>query len=237
MRNFCVLCRPRSHKLKDFLPIFEDVPQFLRILQHDTKSFGDFTIDAIKDSKHKSDYENLIPAFCFRRQISEPSRVTPTSSTCLDYLLTSFPVKHETIKTTFSDQYTVVGEIHIDIKNSQQKQQFFFKTRNLKNIKGDKAVSFLFLLGQKLMKLEENLTIDNISRTILDCVHRFAPERFTSHKNSPSNHWINNSNKNAKAKRDILFQQQVNDPKQENREIYKRQGNLVTSLISNRQSV
>ena len=86
--------------MKDFLPDFEDFLQFIRNLKHDTKLFGDFDIDTIKDSKDNSDYENLITAFYFNRQNSEPIRVTPTSSTCLDHFSTS-PVKHETIKTTF----------------------------------------------------------------------------------------------------------------------------------------
>ena len=150
-----------------------------------------------------------------------------------DHLLTSFPVKHETIKTTFSDHYTVVGEIHIDTKNSQDTQQNYFKTRNLKNIKGDKAVNFLFLFDQKMMKLhEEKLTNDNISRTILVCVDLFTPERYASYKLLPTNDWINNSIKNGITERDILFQQWINDPKQGNKQVYRRQHNLVTSLVS-----
>ena len=113
----------------------------------------------------------------FMRQNSKPSRVTPNTETCLDHLSTSFSVKNETIKTTFNDHYTANGEIHIDTKSSQEKQQNVSKTRNLKNIKGDKVVNFLFLLDQKQMKLEEeNLTFDIICNTILDCVDRFPSD-------------------------------------------------------------
>ena len=108
--------------MKKFPPDFEDLLQFLKNLKHDTKLFGDFNIDTTKESKDKSDYENLIAADRFKRQNSEPTRVTPTSSTCLDHLLTRFPVKNESIKTTLSDYYTVVGDIHIDTTCSQEKQ-------------------------------------------------------------------------------------------------------------------
>ena len=95
----------------------------------------------------------------------------------MDHLFKEFPAKNETMKTTFSDHYTVVHLIHIDTKNYKEKQQNFFKTRKQKNIKGDKAVIFSFLFDQKLMKLkEEKLTTDIIPRTILDCVDRFGPE-------------------------------------------------------------
>ena len=67
------------------------------------------------------------------------------------------------------------------------------------------------------MKLEEEkITIDKISRTIFDCVARFAPERYASSENSPSNDWMNKRIKNALTKEHNLFQQWINDPNQEN---------------------
>ena len=41
--------------MKDFLPKFEDLLQFLRTLKHDTILYGDFNIDSIKESKDKAD--------------------------------------------------------------------------------------------------------------------------------------------------------------------------------------
>ena len=96
--------------------------------------------------------------YCFRLQKSEPTRVTRTSSKCLGHRLTRFPVKNKRMKTTFSDHYTVVGKIHIGTKISQEKQQKFLKIRNLKIIRGDKAVIFFLLLDQKL-KLEKKQLI------------------------------------------------------------------------------
>ena len=84
--------------MKDFVPDFEDVLQFLKTLKHDTLLFGEYNIDIIKDSKDNSDYESLIATYCFKRQNLQHTRVTETSSTCLDDLLTSFPVKHEQLK-------------------------------------------------------------------------------------------------------------------------------------------
>ena len=175
LRTFCVVYRPQLHKMKGFLHNFEDLIHFLRTFKRNTILFGDFNIDTIKESKDKSDYENLITAYCFKRQNSEPTRVTPTSPTGLDHLLTRCPVKNETIKTTFSGHYTIIGEIHIETKSFQENRQQFFKTRNRRNSKGDKAVNFLFPLDQKLMNLvEEKLTTDIISRIILDYVDQFC---------------------------------------------------------------
>ena len=87
---------------------------------------GDFKIDTIKKSKDKSDYEKLLLAFDFRRQNFEPSRITPTSATCHDHIVTNYLIKTETTKTTISDHYTVLGAIPGVVvkksKNSGMKQ-------------------------------------------------------------------------------------------------------------------
>ena len=79
----------------------------------------------------------------------------------------------------------------------------------------------------------KKLTTDITSGSILHCADRFAPERYALYEISPSNDWIIDGIKNAITKRDILFEQWIKDPKQENRESYRRQRNLVTYLISN----
>ena len=126
LRNFRIVYTPQSHKRIDFLTHFEDLLHFLRPLKHDTILSGDFNIDIFRESKGKLDYENLITAHCFKLQNSEPTGVTPTSSICLDHLETSFPVKNETIKATFSDHYTVVGEIDKEKRNVPRRNSKMF---------------------------------------------------------------------------------------------------------------
>ena len=49
-RIFCVIYRPQSHKIKQFLPDLENLLNFLRSLNYDS-IFGDFNIDTIVESK------------------------------------------------------------------------------------------------------------------------------------------------------------------------------------------
>ena len=65
---FCVVYRPQNHKLKNFVPQFEEFLTFLRGLKHDTVIFGDFTLDTLVDSKSRNDYEKLLYAFDFKQQ-------------------------------------------------------------------------------------------------------------------------------------------------------------------------
>ena len=72
--------------------------EFLQRLQIDTILCGDFNIDTIKESKEKSDYKRLLLAFDYKRQSCEPTRVTPTSATCLDHIVTSYQILNELSK-------------------------------------------------------------------------------------------------------------------------------------------
>ena len=97
-------------------------------------------------------------------------------------------------------------------------------------------MNFSFLLDQKLRKLDpecDNL-VEKISKTILECVDKFAPltavKRRQQHN---SNDWITNEIRNAITKKDKLFHQWVQSPNEINRDLYKRQRNIVTSLIRN----
>ena len=74
----------------------------------------------------------------------------------------------------------------------------FFQNQKPEEHQGDKAVDFFFPLDQELMELAEKKSwIDIISRTTLDCVDQFAPERYGVYKKLPSNDWINIRIKNA----------------------------------------
>ena len=76
---FCVVYQ--SHKLKDFVPQFEERLSFLERLKHNTVIFGDFNIVTLADSKSRNDYDKVLHAFDFKHQNLQAKRVTATSST------------------------------------------------------------------------------------------------------------------------------------------------------------
>ena len=69
-----------------------------------------------------------------------------------------------------------------------------------------------------------------LSRIIMECVDRFAPEReLGSHYEQ--NDWITNKIKKAIVKRDEPFQKWMKSPTTDNKRAYKTFRNKVTSLI------
>ena len=193
IRNFCVIYRPHSLKIPTFLQAFDYLLEFSRNLKHNTIFSGDFNNDTIKDSKEKLDYENLLLAYDFERQNSDPTRVTPTYTTCLDHISTSYQINTETMKTTItiSDHYTVVGTIPGVIMKETQKIEVKQTYRDMRQIKGENAFNFLFALDQALKKFEpsKQFDLETIAKLIMRCVNKFAQEQRTTVR-KVSNEWI-----------------------------------------------
>ena len=227
----CILYRNQKFRLSNFFPVFEDLLYTLKSSNREIFVFGDFNIDILKDSIDKVKYESLLSAYDFQFCNFEPTRVTPKSKTCLDHFPSSKNYLTETIKSTISDHFSVILKI-ADEKSENCKKMF--KHRNLMNLKGDNSLNFLFILDQKLKKMPPDCDSDGqfsfISKTIMECVNRFAPEKEYCQKNDCSN-WITNQVKNAMNKRDKMFQKWVCNPSEENHELYKKQRNNVTAII------
>ena len=109
-----------------------------------------------------------------------------------------------------------------------------FRSRNLKKLKGESRINFLFVLDQNLKKIPLNLDIEDLSTSIADSiiesVNKFAPEQ-CHHPINNSDSWITNSVKNAINKRDKFFQKWVSNPTDENHHLYKKQRNNVTAIV------
>ena len=67
------------------------------------------------------DHENLLTAFDYRKQNKLSTRVAPIPANCSDQCLTSILVSTEAVNTSFSDNYSVLGEVTvIFLKTKQQ---------------------------------------------------------------------------------------------------------------------
>ena len=153
------------------------------------------------------DYENLLLAFDFKRQTSDPSSVTPTFAICLDHISACNQINTETIKTTVSDHYTVLGTIPGVIMKESQKIEVKQTYRDMRKKKGENALNFLFILDQILKKFEPSKQIDleTIAKTIMRCVNKFAPEQETTMR-KVSSYWITQRLKNEIIRRNKFFQ-------------------------------
>ena len=163
-------------------------------------------------------HENVLRAYDFERQNFEPTRVTLTTATCLDHILTSYPINTMTIRKTISDRSTVIGEKLVSSIAEQQKPKLL--TRNFKKAKRGEVVEIPIIIRSeiitKLMNSNE-LNMENIAK--LSCnvfidLHRRNNVTQNVNRVNGNNMRVNNA---------II--------KHHYREQYNRQKNFVTKLI------
>ena len=227
----CVVYRPETMRLTQFFPKFEHVLHFINSFNHESIIFGDFNIDTLKTDCDLENYVSLLNAYDFQLRNFEPTRVTPKSRTCIDHMISQNDILTETVKTTISDHYSVLAKFPKTGRREKNREQQ--SVRNLKTIKGDGALKFLFLLDQKLKRISLDSPVDDLivqmSEAIMECIDKFAPKQPILHNSD--NQWITNSIKNALLKRDQLYQKWIDNPCDDYRKKYKSYRNKVTHMI------
>ena len=214
----------------------ESLLSFLRSQKYDCIIFGDFNINKLVENSELINYTNLLAAYGFKIQNSEPTRVTSTTATCLDHIISSNDINTKTVKITISDHYAIEADLSwLGKQKKRSSDNNYTLVRNLNHIKKNSILNFLFLLDQKLRQINENTDVDTYVTKIIDCIinclDRFAPEKPPSEKKHSS--WINNKIKNRIQKRNSLFQKWIKDPSEQNRQALKNLRNEIRGLIQN----
>lgn len=85
--------RPDTSPLADIDLFFERLMTILNVALRENSKIvvlGDFNIDTLGRSENAQNFFDLIGSFGIEAKIREPTRITTTSSTCLDNILTNF---------------------------------------------------------------------------------------------------------------------------------------------------
>ena len=72
--------------MTEFLDAFKNFLLFLNKSDGDTFIHGDMNIDILKQCYETEQYLKLLYAYDFQVQNSKPTRVTPSSITCIDHI-------------------------------------------------------------------------------------------------------------------------------------------------------
>ena len=149
------------------------------------------------------------------------------------YIIGTTLSKKKSLGTTLSQEYRAKNDTKFPKTGRREKTREQQSVRNLKTIKGDGALKFLFLLDQKLKRISLNSPVDDLivqmSEAIMECIDKFAPKQPILHNSD--NQWITNSIKNALLKRNQLFQKWIDNPCDDYRKKYKSYRNKVTHMI------
>ena len=215
---------------------FENYLLYLNALKANFLVCGDFNIDTLDCKPISKSYINLIKSCGAHILKRDPSRITPTSSKCIDHLIANFDANVKTLDSTIFDHFFVIlsGYVNVD---PQEKQDYCY--RNLKNLyRDDNIFKYLFLLENKLSKFyklsDPNEKLSLLVESIASSVDRFAPlEKSKSQKQS----WVTDTTKKILKNRDRLFSKWVKNPTDLNKLKYSQARNLAIKVIRNEKRV
>ena len=138
IKLFCIIYRPGTYKPTQFLQKLKDLLPILKSLKYESLLFGDLNIDTLKDERNNNRNENILNAYDLEVQISEPTRVKPTSKECLDHFISSSPPDTTTRKTKICDHYTILGKIPLKYNKTNESFRPKVIMRDLRNVKKTK---------------------------------------------------------------------------------------------------
>ena len=202
---------------------------------------GDFNIDILNNTNTGNLYRNIVHQNGFQMLISQPTRETTTTKTCLDHIFTNSIDVFESgvvLKHNITDHYPVYCKLSTRIEAPKSEEVSQWDLSFLRN--DDAKLRFLFLLQQKLesSSIYNDPNPESSLKTFFDILYettnKFACIKSSSCTKRSICPWISNKIKNAITKKNHLFQKSLNNPLDPSlSQKYCRQRNLVTSMIRN----
>ena len=91
--------------------------------------FGDFNVDTLIDDNEKHQYTNMLAAYRFVVQNISPTRVTSATDTCLDLIISSYPIETETLNKPGTAQVCAISKAQKQQKDFKVSSTFLYSTQ------------------------------------------------------------------------------------------------------------
>ena len=228
----CCMYRPPNSSTQYYDKMLEVIDASINITE-DIIILGDLNFNYVIDenlSKNPIHYiENL---YNLHQLVTSPTRVTPTSSTTLDLILTSIPDDHvstSVLKIALSDHYLVYSEMKFRKPDQKHKSIRF---RNYKQFSPELFLNDLDLELKQNFSINDNLEItwDSFKNSFLKISNRHAPINIRRLKNR-CNPWITKDIVSLMYTRDHYHKKANHDKSSAEWTEYKKYRNKVTKEI------
>ena len=230
--------RPPSTKNSDFLVLFDELLEQLEIGNKNMILCGDFNTTISGNNNQVKNYKNLMENFGLQVNNLEPTRVTATTSTCIDHMISNSQYENKTIESNKSDHFpklTLLDEKVCPSVMDAQNKKITIWVQNYTFLKNSfVSIRYLFFLNHMLQKIEFHWSIDKKLQTITESFH-VALDRFAPYKkiNFSKKSWIDKECQKQRQEKNQLFKQWIKRPSTENRDKNKTQRNVCDKTIRN----
>ena len=100
--------RPPSTQNSDFLVLFDELLEQLEVGNKNMILCGDFNTNSSGNNNQVKNYKNLLEIYGLQVDNLEPTRLTATTSTCIDQMISNSQYEDKTIESNISDHFPIL---------------------------------------------------------------------------------------------------------------------------------
>lgn len=196
------------------------------VTKNETIVMGDFNINFKSDTANAKKLKNIIADAGFQQIVKDDTRVTKTSSTLIDVIVTNnFTLEELPRSMPILSDHDIIGT-QIKIENDSQTEYIYrrdFSKENIDKLKVD-------LIGKtwETSSTDVNELYTNLIENITSSVNMICPVIEVKVNSRP---WINKNVRSAQKLRDTAHKKFVISKSAEDYEDYKKKRNQVTCMI------
>ena len=171
-----------SNGSKFFLQGFEKLLKANQVL-HPCVVVVDMKLDLLQQNENWKAYLNLFLSIGFKQTVTQPTKTTVHSESCMHHVLTNdHNIITPVLKTDISDHFGLLHEIKLFVEKKTAKKEVLTFRNFHKAIKNDDCCcKFPFRLLHELRKIDYNEThldelIDKFTRTLKNHLDMYFPE-------------------------------------------------------------
>lgn len=229
-----VIYRPPDANFETFITKLEEMLFYINSKNKNCILLGDFNVDLAREDTPKNDFINTLHSSSFFPTINTFTRVTPTTRTIIDNIITnihSTRLESGIVHTEISDHFPIVLFIDLACRPSPICQKFKTRIINEKTL-------------QHLNKDLQSRTWDNIfycndtdaafeilTNEITDAIQRTIPEKIITRSKSMQNPWLSKGILKSIKHKNKLYKCYLKNPNTTSKEEYTNYKNKLTHTI------
>ena len=237
--------RPPQVCVRKFIQELHSLLEKLHNMNKIVYLLGDFNINTFRSAtslnKAANDFSNLFASYFFQPLIDKPTREVNSSSTLLDNIYTNESDSGNIctsgiMKTDFSDHFSIFSMSNHKINTKSNKTQMrrnFSESNKAKFYKAIKKIEW-----DTIYKIDDaQRAFEYFQGVILELFEKVFPLRKIEIKYSNKLPWVTTGLRISIKQKHILQNKFEKDPTEENKLLYKRHRNLLTTLMRNSERV
>ena len=239
-KNIIVGVVYRAHTSID--NFIKDIEPIYKKLNSENKHFyimGDFNIDLLKTETHRPthDYLELVYSHSMLPTVYKPTRITATTATCIDNILTNNEnlIQTTILVTDISDHFPTILSSNLDVVDAKNHEKKYAYKRNhcnenINNLKQRLShVKWQETLDNNDANDDYNTFVEKFETLYDECIP--LKKRTINRKKDPLSPWITKGLLKSINKKNRLYKQYLKNPTNVNLQKFKTYKNKLSMLI------